>query len=432
MTRSILLVEDNPGDETLMLRALKKSGITNEVIVARDGAEALDYLFHDSAFANVALTDFPTVVMLDLNLPKIGGLEVLRRIRDNPVTRLIPVVILTSSDEEEDRLKGYQIGANSYVRKPVEFNQFASAVQQLGLYWLILNEPAPPRLDFQKGMNTDIEILILEDSVKDAELLERELRRGAIAFTARKVDTKEDFVDELTTREPDLIIADYRLPAFDGLEALEIVRAHSAVLPFILVSGYIGEERAIEALKHGATDFILKDRLGRLVSCVQRALGEAEERAEHHRLAKRFALFVESAPNAMVMVNAAQRIEMVNGQTERMFGFARVDLLGQSLELLFPDRFREPRPGLPLSRFVTRSRGAAAAPSDVFGLRRDGTEFPVEVQLNPIDTADGTENSLRDRRYHRAAPDRTGEGPAAAGTGTVQRRPGGFRLRRLT
>ena len=147
MTRNILLVEDNPGDEALTLRAFKKSGITNDVIVAHDGAEALEDLFHHSAFADVAMTDLPAVVMLDLNLPKIGGLEVLRRIRDNPATRLIPVVILTSSDEEEDRLKGYQIGANSYVRKPVEFNQFASAVQQLGLYWLILNEPAPPRLD---------------------------------------------------------------------------------------------------------------------------------------------------------------------------------------------------------------------------------------------------------------------------------------------
>ena len=145
MSRIILLVEDNPSDEALTLRAFKKSGISNEVVVTRDGAEALDYLFCTGAFADRNPAHMPTVILMDLNLPKVGGLEALRRIREAEATRLIPVVILTSSDEEEDRLKGYEIGANSYVRKPVEFNQFASAVQQLGLYWLILNEPAPPK-----------------------------------------------------------------------------------------------------------------------------------------------------------------------------------------------------------------------------------------------------------------------------------------------
>ena len=140
----ILLVEDNPKDEALTLRALRKSGITNEVVVTRDGAEALDYLFCTGAFADRDPTDHPAVVLMDLNLPKIGGLEIVRLVRSNDRTKLLPVVILTSSDEEEDRLKGYQFGANSYVRKPVEFNAFASAVKQLGLYWLILNEPTPP------------------------------------------------------------------------------------------------------------------------------------------------------------------------------------------------------------------------------------------------------------------------------------------------
>jgi two-component system response regulator len=140
----ILLVEDNPKDEALTLRALRKSGITNEVVVTRDGAEALDYLFCTGAFADRDPADQPAVVLMDLNLPKIGGLEIVRRMRRGEATKLLPVVILTSSDEEEDRLKGYQFGANSYVRKPVEFNAFASAVKQLGLYWLILNEPTPP------------------------------------------------------------------------------------------------------------------------------------------------------------------------------------------------------------------------------------------------------------------------------------------------
>jgi two-component system, response regulator len=139
----ILLVEDNAKDEALTLRALKRAGITNGVVVMRDGAEALDYLFCTGAFVNRAAAEMPTVVLLDLNLPKIGGLEVMRRIRANSETKRLPVVILTSSDEDEDRLRGYEAGANSYVRKPVEFGAFAGAVQQLGLYWLILNERVP-------------------------------------------------------------------------------------------------------------------------------------------------------------------------------------------------------------------------------------------------------------------------------------------------
>ncbi len=137
----ILLVEDNPDDEALTLRALKKNNITNEVVVARDGAEALDFLFGTGKQAGHPIT--PQVILLDLKLPKIDGLEVLRRVRSDARTKLLPVVILTSSNEERDRLQGYDIGANSYVRKPVDFVQFTEAVRQLGLYWLLLNEKPP-------------------------------------------------------------------------------------------------------------------------------------------------------------------------------------------------------------------------------------------------------------------------------------------------
>jgi two-component system, response regulator len=139
----ILLVEDNPDDEALALRALKKNNITNEVVVARDGAEALDYLLGAGSRAGNGTPVLPQVVLLDLKLPKVDGLEVLRRLRADQRTKLLPIVILTSSNEEQDLLKGYDFGANSYVLKPVDFGQFTEAVRQLGLYWLLLNERPP-------------------------------------------------------------------------------------------------------------------------------------------------------------------------------------------------------------------------------------------------------------------------------------------------
>lgn len=139
----ILLVEDNPDDEALTLRALKKNNIRNEVLVARDGVEALDYLFGTGAYTGRDLSQQPQVILLDLKLPRMDGFEVLERIRSSEATRFLPVVILTTSNEDQDRVRGYGLGANSFVRKPVEFDKFIDAVRQLGLYWLILNETAP-------------------------------------------------------------------------------------------------------------------------------------------------------------------------------------------------------------------------------------------------------------------------------------------------
>ena len=141
--RSILLIEDNPDDEALTLRALKTNNVLNEVVVMRDGAEALDYLFATGAYAGRDASVMPELTLLDLKLPKVDGLEVLRKLRADDRTRLLPVVILTSSKEEQDLISGYSLGANSYVAKPVDFIQFSKAVKQLGLYWLLLNEPPP-------------------------------------------------------------------------------------------------------------------------------------------------------------------------------------------------------------------------------------------------------------------------------------------------
>jgi len=138
--KHILLVEDNPDDVALTLRALTKSNILNKVVVAGDGVEALDYLFATGDHAGRDASDLPQVVLLDLKMPRLDGLEVLRRIRENETTRMLPVVMLTTSSEERDRIESYKLGANSYIRKPVDFGQFLEAVQQLGLYWLVLNE----------------------------------------------------------------------------------------------------------------------------------------------------------------------------------------------------------------------------------------------------------------------------------------------------
>ena len=143
--KTILLVEDNPDDVDLTLRALKKNNILNEIVIARDGAEALDYLFGRGAYSSRDLSEFPEVILLDLKLPKVDGLEVLQKIRSNEKTKLLPVVILTSSKEEKDLINGYSLGCNSYIRKPVDFNKFIEAIKQLQVYWLLLNEP-PPRL----------------------------------------------------------------------------------------------------------------------------------------------------------------------------------------------------------------------------------------------------------------------------------------------
>jgi two-component system response regulator len=141
--KTILLVEDNPDDEALTLRALHKNKILNNITVVRDGAEALDYLFCQGVYAGRDPDQTPSVILLDLKLPKVDGLEVLRRLRADNATRLLPVVILTSSKEEHDLIEGYRLGANSYIRKPVDFDQFMEAVRQLGLYWLVLNESPP-------------------------------------------------------------------------------------------------------------------------------------------------------------------------------------------------------------------------------------------------------------------------------------------------
>lgn len=141
--KTILLVEDNPDDEALAIRALKRHHLSNQVIVAHDGVEALEYLFCTGRYAERDIKFKPTVVLLDLKLPRVDGLEVLRRLREDDRTKLLPIVVLTTSSEEQDMLNSYSLGCNSYIRKPVDFVQFSEAIRQLGMYWLLMNEPPP-------------------------------------------------------------------------------------------------------------------------------------------------------------------------------------------------------------------------------------------------------------------------------------------------
>jgi CheY-like chemotaxis protein len=137
----ILLVEDNPNDAELALRSLKKHNLANKILWVKDGAEALEFLFHTGAYADRTSNNIPKLVLLDLKLPKIDGLEVLRRVKSDEKKRIIPVVVLTSSQEEQDRVNSYKLGVNSYIVKPVEFEKFVSAIEKLGLYWMLLNKP---------------------------------------------------------------------------------------------------------------------------------------------------------------------------------------------------------------------------------------------------------------------------------------------------
>jgi two-component system response regulator len=141
----ILLIEDNPNDVELTLYALKRHNLANKIHVVRDGSEALDYMFHQGDYKDAPTSTPPKVILLDLKLPKVSGLEVLKQLKDNPQTKTIPVVVLTSSSEEQDIIESYELGVNSYIVKPVDFEQFAEAVRQLGLYWLLLNQP--PQVD---------------------------------------------------------------------------------------------------------------------------------------------------------------------------------------------------------------------------------------------------------------------------------------------
>jgi len=226
----ILLVTDNTDDERLVLGAFQKNDIVNKVVVARDGAEALDYLFGTGTYAGRDPMRMPHIILLDLNLQKLDGLEVLKRLRNNERTDLLPVVAFTSS--EDDLRDCYSLGINSFIRKPSESSQFSEIIGHMGRYWLGLNESPPQDKEL---MNKPIRVLIVEDSEDDTLLLVRQLKKEGYNPTYNQVDTAEAMSDAFEKQTWDVILCDNSMPGFSALEAFDLYKKKRLDLPLLLL-----------------------------------------------------------------------------------------------------------------------------------------------------------------------------------------------------
>ena len=265
----ILLVTDNPDDERLVLDVFQKNNIVTKVVVARDGIEALDYLFGTGIYAGREFMKMPHIILLDLNLQKLDGLEVLKRLRNNERTELLPVVAFTSSEDDRDLRDCYSLGINSFIRKPSESSQFSEIIGHMCRYWLGLNESPPQDKEF---MNKPIRVLIVEDSEDDTLLLVRQLKKEGYNPTYNQVDTAEAMSNAFEKQTWDVILCDNSMPGFSAFEAFDLYKEKRLDLPFIIVSGAIVYENAVAIMKAGAYDYILKNDLEELAPAIDRAL----------------------------------------------------------------------------------------------------------------------------------------------------------------
>ena len=273
----VMLVTDNPEDERLILGAFQKNDIVNKVLVARDGAEALDYLFGSGNYADRDTNKMPHVILLDLNLQKIDGLEVLRRLHNNERTNLVPLVAFTSSEDDRDLTDYYQFGVNSFIRKPTDPAQFDEIIRQLDQYWLVLNEPPPQEKEFG---NKPIRVLIVEDSDDDVLLLVRQLKKEGYRPTYDQVDTAEAMRKALEKQTWDVILCDNSMPGFSAFDALGIYKENRLDLPFIIVTGAIAYKNATAIMEAGAHNYILKNDLSKLTPAIDRAFSMLKNRQE--------------------------------------------------------------------------------------------------------------------------------------------------------
>lgn len=241
-------------------------------------------------------------------------------------------------------------------------------------------------------MDKEIRILMLEDVATDAELIERELRQAGIPCSLKRVEIREDFVKGLEGFAPDIILADYTLPSFDGMAALSIARERCPAVPFIFVSGTIGEEQAIDALTKGAMDYVYKNRLQRLGPAVRRALREirelqARKRAEEklQESEEQFGTIIESAKDAIICLKAPGAIYLWNKKAEELFGFPAAEAMGRDMHaLIVPERYREKARGSLMAFFQTGAGAVVGKTVEVYALRKDGTEFPIELSISPM------------------------------------------------
>ena len=276
----ILLVTDNTDDERLVLGVFQKNNIVTKVVVARDGIEALDYLFGTGIYAGREFMKMPHMILLDLNLQKLDGLEVLKRLRNNERTELLPVVAFTSSEDDRDLRDCYSLGINSFIRKPSESSQFSEIIGHMGRYWLGLNESPPQDKEF---MNKPIRVLIVEDSEDDTLLLVRQLKKEGYNPTYNQVDTAEAMSNAFEKQTWDVILCDNSMPGFSAFEAFDLYKEKRLDLPFIIVSGAIVYENAVAIMKAGAHDYILKNDLEELAPAIDRALRKTKNRQEKNK-----------------------------------------------------------------------------------------------------------------------------------------------------
>ena len=273
----IMLVTDNLDDERLILGAFQKDDIVNKVLVARDGAEALDYLFGSGIYADRDARTIPHVILLDLNLQTIDGLEVLRRLHNDERTNLVPMVAFTSSEYDLDLTDYYQFGVNSFIRKPADSAQFDQIIRQLARYWLVLNESPSREKEFR---NKPIRVLIVEDSDDDALLLVRQLKKDGYRPIYEQVDTAEAMRKAFEKQTWDVILCDNSMPGFSAFDALDIYKENRLDLPFIIVTGAIAYKNATAIIEAGAHDYILKNDLSELTLAIDRAFSMLKNRQE--------------------------------------------------------------------------------------------------------------------------------------------------------
>ena len=379
----ILLVEDSQDDLDMTLRALRKANMANHIEIARDGAEALDFVFCEGAHAGRKIENIPKLILLDLKLPKIDGMEVLKRIKGDPRTKMIPVVVLTSSKEQKDEIESYGVGGNSYIVKPVDFESFAAVVQKLGDV-LAAAEPAAANLT-RIFISTAINILIVEDLQDDADMVLAELRKSGFDPKWKRVETEPDFLDEIKNL-PDVILSDYSMPQFNGLRAAELLQKSGLDIPFILISGTVGEDVAVAAMKHGATDYLLKDRIARLGIAVEHALEQKRLRDESNRVEDerraseaRYRTLFDHAPDGIVIANPNSYYLDANASICRMLGYTRDEFIGlHASNIVAPSEIKN------IASALSTIKSRTDYHREWQFRRKNGSVFPAEVMATAM------------------------------------------------